>query len=47
VVLKEVEYKNICWKQKIKNRIKSWYFVSFGFHDSPESFWPNNQISVY
>jgi len=33
--------------QKIENIIKSWYFATFGFHDSSERFWRNKQISVY
>jgi len=33
--------------KKIKNRIKSWYFATFRFHDSPERFWTNKQISVH
>jgi hypothetical protein len=38
VDLKEAEYKNVYWKEKIKKRVKSWHFATFGFHDSPERF---------
>jgi hypothetical protein len=36
VGLKHIEYENVYGNQKVKNRIKSCYFATFGCHERPE-----------